>query len=174
MSNLIKTFLVLCMMVLGSAACATTWTVNSTACANTNITPTANDCFGFVDGNLYGSNKPNVNTDTFGTQTGLFGYSDWSFVQGDDNFNGGTSGYFDVVANTYTMIAVLLKGSTEWAAYRLDGGFSGQLDFNMGNGHGLSNYLVVGRMADVPLPASALFLLGGLGAFGAMRARRKA
>jgi len=174
MSNFIKTIAVLFFMVFGFAAQAATWTVNNTACSNTDITPSADACFGFVDGNLYGQNGPDVNTDTFGTQTGLFGYTDWSFVQGDGNYGGGQTGFFDVVANSYTMIAVMLKGSTEWAAYRIDGGFSGRLDFAMGNGHGLSNYLVVGRMADVPLPASALLLLGGLGAFGAVRARRKA
>ena len=155
--------LVILAMVIGSTAQATTWTINNTACSTTNITPTADACFGFVDGNIYGNKGVDVNNDTFGTDSGLFGYDDWQVIQGDGNVNGGTTGMFDVVANTYTMVAVLLKGSSEWAAYRLDGGFSGKLSYDMGNGHGLSNYLVVGRLPGVPLPASALLLLGGLG-----------
>lgn len=156
-------------VLVSAMAQAATWTVNDTACSNSDITPEASACFGFVDGNLYGSDSPDVNSDEFGTVEGLFGYTDWSFIQGDEDFEGEAWGSFEVASNSYSMTAILLKGSDEWAAYRIDSGFSGLLEFTMGNGHGLSNYQVIGRTSEVPLPAAGLLLLGGLAGLGLVR-----
>lgn len=160
-------------VLAGAAAQAATWTVNDTTCSNSDITPEASACFGFVDGNLYGSDSPDVNSDEFGTVEGLFGYTDWSFIQGDEEFEGEADGAFDVASNTYSMTAILLKGSDEWAAYLIDGGFSGPLEYEMGNDRGLSNYLVVGRMSEIPLPATGFLLLGGLVGLGLVRRSKK-
>ena len=161
-------------VLFGAMAQAATWTVNDTACSNSDITPEADACFGFVDGNLYGSGAPNVNMDTFGTDEGLFGHTDWSFIQGDGDFEGEAAGSFNVASNTYSMTAILLKGSSEWAAYLVDGGFSGLLEYDMGNDHGLSNYLVIGRLSEVPVPPAGFLLIGGLVGLGLVRRSKTA
>ena len=168
----------------GAASAATIWVESGTACSTSDITNvTSSQCFGFTDGNIYGSKGVDVNNDQFdylippmATDTGLFGYHDWAVIGGSGSVGGDMKfGDISVPTNQYDMLAVLLKGSNEWAAYLIEGtgGLLDDISFAMGNNHGLSNYLIVGRAEVVPLPAAGLLLIGGLGGLALMRRRRK-
>jgi hypothetical protein len=108
----------------------------------------------------------------------LFGYTDWVEIQSNGDFNGGPSGSFDIIANAYTEVVVLLKSANSFGAYLYSDGLSGMFGFttaatgSQGQSQGLSNYVVVGRVSEVPLPASALLLIGGLGGLMVLRRRK--
>ncbi len=124
-----------------------------------------------ADGN---AQQVDPNADIFGGDTGLFGETDWVVFQSDPNYGGDDSGAFDIIANAYQEVVVMLKSGNQFAAYLFEDGFEGTLEFWTANEHGLSNYVVVGRdMAPVPLPAAGFLLLGGLGGLAMMRRRSK-
>ena len=156
----------------GVAASAATYSEDGTCSITVDVDPDATDCFGLSGGNVQ---QLAVNTDTFGSDLGLFGYTDWVEIQKDEDFEGDPTGSFTIAANSYTMVSVLLKSADEWSAYLFDGGLSGEISFFTANDRGLSNYLVVGRdVSEIPLPATGLLLVGGLAGLGWMRRRKAA
>lgn len=149
---------------------------SSGSCSLSDVTPSADACFGFVNEN---SNAQQVdwNAAEFDGVLGLFGITDWSELQVDGAFSGPSQGSFVMGDfSMYDYVAVSLKGSNTWASYRHDGGVGpGLYEYTMANGAGLSNYVVLGSgLSPVPLPAAGWMLLVGIGGLVAMRRRRKA
>ncbi|WP_287186163.1 VPLPA-CTERM sorting domain-containing protein [Rhodovulum sp.] len=165
-------------VMAGGASAATLYVGNGTCNKVVDVDPDANECFGLSKGNVQ---QINENSDKFeytdGTVlTGLFGITNWTEFQKEENFENiqsdAKAGWFDIAENYYQTVAVLLKSGNQWAAYKYDNGLSGWLDFQTANGKGLSNYAVLGTgmMTPVPLPAAGWLLLGGL---AALKRRRK-
>ena len=158
----------------GSIASAATWT-NVGGCSVTDTDINADACWGLADSPANAQNV-DVNNDDFVTgavtESGLFGYDDWNTVDINGSFGGGDEGTINISDNLYQMVAVLLKSADTYAAYRYDGGLSGELDYFTANGNGLSNYVVVGRTPVIPLPAAGFLLLAGLGGLALVRRRK--
>jgi hypothetical protein len=68
------------------------------------------------------------------------------------------------------------KTSLSWAAFKIstDGIFDFVITPKQGSGLSHANLYGIPKLAPVPLPASALLLMGGLGGFAALRRRKKA
>lgn len=167
--------------VFSGFAEAATFYEDSTACSETfDVTPDADECFGLSTGN---AQNVDANADQFvysdtTTVTGLFGITNWTEFQSEPDFedilDDAKTGFFDIIANSYATVAVLLKSGDEFAAYKFDDGFSGRLDFATANDKGLSNYVVLGTGTSVvPLPAAGWLLLGGIGGIAALKRRKK-
>ncbi|UIJ29274.1 VPLPA-CTERM sorting domain-containing protein [Cereibacter azotoformans] len=95
---------------------------------------------------------------------------------------GGTSGFWSILVPTgYTLTNAILAFKTgvamynpDWAAFSLtDGALSGS--WSVDKKHGLSHADLYGRLevSEVPLPATGLLLLAGLGGLAVLRRRRK-
>lgn len=164
----------------GLAEAATLFEEDGSACSTFDVTPEADECFGLSFGNAQNVDE---NSDEFKysdgtTVTGLFGITNWTEFQSEPSFEDikkdAKTGFFDIIANSYATVAVLLKSGNEFAAYKFDDGFSGRLDFVTANDNGLSNYVVLGTgTAVVPLPAAGWLLLGGIGGMAALKRRKK-
>ena len=165
----------------GFAEAATLFKEDGAVCSVTfDVEPDADECFGLSTGN---AQNVDANADQFEysdltTVTGLFGITNWTEFQSEPDFedilDDAKTGFFDIIANSYATVAVLLKSGNEFAAYKFDDGFSGQLDFATANDKGLSNYVVLGTgTAVVPLPAAGWLLLGGIGGMAALKRRKK-
>jgi hypothetical protein len=166
---------------LVAAGGATAATYNSILSCDeiADVNPDADDCFGTTAENA-NAQQVNLNTDTFvegATSTvGLFGFTDWVTFQSNPNFNGGPTGSFNIIANDYANVVVLLKSANTFAAYLYESGLEGTLNFFTANDRGLSNYVVAGRGTPnvVPLPAAGWLLLAGVGGLVAMRRKKAA
>jgi len=146
------------------------------------------DCIGEVTDNGVKTN-PNANDSNDSTTAlnanGFFGYNSWENSTSLLSLTGmGTSlGTFSFTGMAGYIFTVVVKASNGYNAFLLNGTSASGATWNTA---GISNnggqmpalsHLSLYRAKDltqVPLPASALLLLAGLGAFGAMRARRKA
>ncbi|GGO60539.1 hypothetical protein SAMN05444398_11361 [Roseovarius pacificus] len=138
--QLIPAVAALALSTVAGAASAATWT-NELTCSVTDVTANAADCFGSLSPDPKNDNKVDFNSDTFdddGTiTTGLFGYTDWSYLGKDDTpggtdaggaalgldatpDGGATSGGWDMtdgILSQYSQVIIVLKGSTDFAAY---------------------------------------------------------
>ena len=92
-------------------------------------------------------------------------------------FTGGTDGTIDIgsLGDGYTDLVLAIKFGNNWASFDILAG-DNPFDFSITpvQGAGVSHVMLYGVPAQVPLPAAGLLLLGGLGALGAAKRRRKA
>ena len=167
MSILKTTALAAGLSLMGGIASAASWTTGD-ACSVDDVGPSADACWGFAVSPANAQNV-DVNSDTFDGITGLFGETDWVVFQSAPSVSSDT---VDVQDNDYEEVVALMKVGNTFAAYFFGDGFEGDLEFFQRPSLDLSNYVVAGRVSEVPLPASALLLLGGLGGLAMVRRRK--
>lgn len=174
----------------GIATSASAATYNSTGtCLVTDVSPTASACFGTVLPIPANDSASLLNSHTFGTDTGLFNLTNWSFLAKYENPDGGaeTNG-LTVSGNTwsfagslfYEAVAIILKQGNTFSAYLFDGGLASTGTWStpgFGQGAGglshMSIYTSGNPTSPIPLPAAGWLMLAGLGGLVAVRRRRK-
>jgi len=67
---------------MGSASAAIYTSTDS--CVVTDVSATADQCFGAIQESPINDSESSLNNDTFGGLTGLFGYTDWDFLAKQD------------------------------------------------------------------------------------------
>jgi hypothetical protein len=129
--------------------------------------------------------------DSVGAVSGFFGIDNWLLgdKSGDENSGnevvsfgtefaeGSSSGTWDILnPDRYSSIMLVLKAGNTFGAFLLDSAaiLSGDWSTSRGLSHASVYYGGEPTPAPVPLPASALLLLGGVGGLAALRRRRKA
>jgi hypothetical protein len=152
-----------------------------------------NDPFGGQDKGLYGTFGGREISSPSLAKCDVSGLScNWEngAVEGEDytsaftiDFGSDKSGTWSFTGNstlTHLPAYMVVKASTNWALYALDGALfgnwstAGLMTPNGKNQAGVSHVSFYNSAAPVPLPAAAWLLIAGLGSLGAMARRRYA
>lgn len=164
---------------MGSATAAVFTSTGS--CTVTDMSPTADDCFGAIVENVNDSESL-LNDNTFGTDTGLFGHTDWDFLAKQetpgalsgtnigldvDPSGGASSGTWSVNAgalDSFARVILLLKTGNTFVAYLYEpgsgAGSSGTWNTSALDDKNLSHFSIyTSGVSPIPVPA-AVWLFG--------------
>jgi hypothetical protein len=178
-SGLISAITLAGVLSMGSASAATFTSTGS--CSTTDIVANADACFGSIVENVNDS-ETLLNSNTFGTDTGLFGYTNWSLLAkqdlGPDEWTGtdiGLSvietskgvGTWSVNVNaleTFARVVLILKATPTFASYLYEPGSgtgdSGSWTTSALEDKNLSHFSIyTSGISPVPVPA-AIWLFG--------------
>ena len=188
-SGLLTAIVFTSILSMGSAS-ASIFTSNGT-CAVTDVSATADQCFGAVNPDDNDS-AALLNNNTFGSETGLFGSTDWAELAKDDgtvtggiglsvNSLNASSGSWSVnsgALDLFARVVLALKAGNTFAAYLYEpgssAGSSGTWATGALDGKDLSHFTIyTSGMSAVPVPAAAwLFGTALIGFIGFSRRTR--
>lgn len=166
-------------------------------CLVTDVTPNAGSCFGTVLPTPVNDSASLLNNNTFGSDAGLFGRTNWAQLAKFDTPGGGSntnglslSGNNWSFAGSllYDAVAIVLKQSNTFSAYLFVGGLASSGTWStpgFGQQSGGLSHMSIYTSGDrivpppppppvVPLPAAGFLMLGALGGLAALRRRCKA